>query len=127
MWLKCVTGRIDECYDYFDEHYVGVPDGLWDESIEPAWDVHYALMYLVCSHVVPPGLYKRLKHDDAVMAFLFRYEAVSVEGLRTKDRSRRTTVDEMMKAEGLSEATKRLYVEELECINGEARRTRPQK
>jgi hypothetical protein len=128
MWLKCVTGRIDECYDYFDEHYcIGEPDGLWDESIEPAWDVHYALMYLVCSHVVPPGLYKRLKRDDAVMALLFRYEAVSVAGLNTKDRSRRTTVDEMMKAEGLSEATKRLYVEELECINSEARRTRPQK
>lgn len=127
MWLKCVTGRIEECYDYFDEHYVGEPDGLWDESVEPAWDVHYVLMYAVCGHVVPPGLYKRLKHNDAVMAFLFRYEAVSVEGLRTKDRSRRTTVDEMMKAEGLSEATKRLYVEELECINGEARRTRPQK
>lgn len=127
MWLKCVTGRIDECYDYFDEHCVGEPDGLWDESIEPAWDVHYALMYLVCSHVVPPGLYKRLKHDDAVMALLFRYEAVSVEGLRTKDRSRRTTVDEMVKAEGLSEATKRLYVEELEYINSEARRTRPKK
>ena len=127
MWLKCVTGRIEECYDYFDEHYVGEPDGLWDESVEPAWDVHYVLMYAVCGHVVPPGLYKRLKHNDAVMAFLFRYEAVSVEGLRTKDRSHRTTVDEMMKAEGLSEATKRLYVEELECINGEARRTRPQK
>lgn len=128
MWLKCVTGRIDECYDYFDEHYcIGEPDGLWDESIEPAWDVHYALMYLVCSHVVPPGLYKRLKRDDAVMALLFRYEAVSVAGLNTKDRSRRTTVDEMMKAEGLSEATKRLYVEELEYINSEARRTRPKK
>lgn len=128
MWLKCVTGRIDECYDYFDEHYcIGEPDGLWDESIEPAWDVHYALMYLVCSHVVPPGLYKRLKRDDAVMALLFRYEAVSVAGVNTKDRSRRTTVDEMMKAEGLSEATKRLYVEELEYINSEARRTRPKK
>ena len=119
MWLKCVTGRVWECYDYFDEHCVGEPDGLWD--------VYYALMYAVCGHVVPPGLYKRLKHDDAVMAFLFRYEAVSVEGLRTKDRSRRTTVDEMMKAEGLSEATKRLYVEELEYINSEARRTRPKK
>lgn len=127
MWLKCVTGRIEECYDYFDEHYVGVPDGLWSESIEPAWDVHYALMYLVCSHVVPPGLYKRLKHNDAVMALLFRYEAVSVAGLSTSDGSRRTTVDEMMKAEGLSDTTKRLYVEELEYINNEARRTRPQK
>lgn len=127
MWLKCVTGRIDECYDYFDEHYVGEPDGLWNESIEPAWDVHYALMYAMCSHVVPPGLYKRLKHNGTLMAFLFRYEAVSVEGLHTKDRSRRTTVDEMMKAEGLISATKRLYDEELAYINSEARRTRPQK
>lgn len=127
MWLKCVTGRIEECYDYFDEHCVGEPDGLWDESIERAWDVHYALMYAVCSHVVPPGLYKRLKHDDAVMAFLFRYEAVSVEGLHSADRSRRATVEEMMRAEGLSDTTKRLYVEELAYINGEARRTRPQK
>ena len=122
MWLKCVTGRIWECYDYFDEHYVGGPDGLWDESIEPAWDVHYALMYAVCGHVVPPGLYKRLKHDNAVMAFLFRYEAVSVEGLRSADRSRRATVDEMMRAEGLTDVTKRLYVKELEYINSEARR-----
>lgn len=127
MWLKCVTGRIEECYDYFDEHCVGEPDGLWDESIERAWDVHYALMYAVCSHVVPPGLYKRLKHDDAVMALLFRYEAVSVEGLHSADRSRRATVEEMMRAEGLSDTTKRLYVEELAYINGEARRTRPQK
>lgn len=128
MWLKCVTGRIDECYDYFDEHYVGVPDGLWDESIEPTWDVHYALMYAMCSHVVPPGLYKRIKHNGTLMAFLFRYEAVSVAGLSTSDRrSHRTTVDEMVKAEGLISATKRLYVEELEYINSEARRTRPQK
>lgn len=127
MWLKCVTGRIWECYDYFDEHYVGAPDGLWDESIEPAWDVHYALMYAVCSHVVPPGLYKRLKHDNAVMAFLFRYEAVSVEGLHSADRSRRATVDEMMRAEGLTDVTKRLYVKELEYINSEARRMYPRK
>ena len=62
------------------------------------------------------------------MAFLFRYEAVSVAGLSTSDRrSHRTTVDEMVKAEGLISATKRLYVEELEYINSEARRTRPQK
>lgn len=127
MWIKCVTGRRDECYDYFDEHCTGGPDGLWDESIEPAWDVHYALMYAVCSHVVPPGLYKRLKNNDAVMAFLFRYEAVSVEGLHATDRSRRTTVDEMMKAEGLSDTTKRLYGEELEYLNRTARLTRPQK
>lgn len=128
MWIKCVTGRIEECYDYFDEHCVGEPDGLWDESIERAWDVHYALMYAVCSHVVPPGLYKRIKHNGTLMAFLFRYEAVSVEGLNTSDRrSHRTTVDEMVKAEGLISATKRLYVEELEYINSEARRTRPQK
>lgn len=128
MWLKCVTGRIDECYDYFDEHYVGVPDGLWDESIEPTWDVHYALMYAMCSHVVPPGLYKRIKYNGTLMAFLFRYEAVSVAGLSTSDRrSCRTTVDEMVKAEGLISATKRLYVEELEYINSEARRTRPKK
>lgn len=127
MWLKCVTGRIDECYDYFDEHCVGEPDGLWDKSIDPTWDVHYALMYAVCSHVVPPGLYKRLKYNGTLMAFLFRYEAVSVAGLSTSDGSRRTTVDEMMKTEGLISATKRLYVEELAYINSEARRTRPKK
>lgn len=128
MWLKCVTGRIVECYDYFDEHYcIGEPDGLWDESIDPTWDVHYALMYAMCSHVVPPGLYKRIKHNGTLMAFLFRYKAVSVAGLSTSDGSRRTTVDEMVKAEGLISATKRLYVEELEYINSEARRTRPQK
>lgn len=127
MWIKCVTGRIDECYDHFDEHCVGEPNGLWNESIDPTWDVHYALMYAMCSHVVPPGLYKRIKYNGTLMAFLFRYEAVSVEGLHTKDRSRRTTVDEMVKAEGLISATKRLYVEELDYINSEARRTRPQK
>lgn len=127
MWLKCVTGRINECYDYFDEHCVGEPDGLWDESIDPTWDVHYALMYAMCSHVVPPGLYKRIKYNGTLMAFLFRYEAVSVAGLSTSDGSRRTTVDEMVKAEGLISATKRLYVEELEYINSEARRTCPQK
>lgn len=78
--------------------------------------------------VVPPGLYKRIKHNGTLMAFLFRYEAVSVAGLSTSDRrSHRTTVDEMMKAEGLISATKRLYVKELEYINNEARRTRPQK
>lgn len=65
--------------------------------------------------------------DDNTAAALLRYEAVSVAGLSTSDGSCRTTVDEMVKAEGLISATKRLYVEELEYINSEARRTCPQK